>query len=173
MRLSVNLSDLSSIDAAIDELKKYSADLERKSREICYELAKYGAMTARVLFASAKYDGENDAMVYHTPTEDGYKVVANGRAALFLEFGAGVRYGYGHPLAQAIGMGPGTWPYPHGQTVNGKFVWNWENPKGWHFVNESGKTVHTYGNAPSKAMYTASKVVRRSIKKVAKEVFGR
>ena len=64
---------------------------------------------------------------------DTWKIIANGEEAVFIEFGAGAMYGYGHPDPQ--GFGPGTYP--------GKGHWN--DPKGWY----TPMGEHTYGNAPT------------------------
>lgn len=157
IRLSLNSN---SAGAAIKTLNAYGDELERKGREICRRLAAYGELLASSAFEGAQYDGDKDVSVTVEERGNGYAVIAGGQAVLFLEFGAGVTYGYGHP--EPMGYGPGTYPptdpnHPH-----------WDDPNGWW--TPGGQ--HTYGNAPSMAMYNAAKDMRAEIERVAREVFA-
>lgn len=152
----------SSIDAAIKQLEDYRDSLERKAQEICKRLADMGALYAEWNFSGVLYAGDID---YHITVdrldENTYVIKADGESVLFMEFGAGVKHGYGHPQADEFGMGPGTYP-------NGKGHWN--DPKGWWF-GEKGHWTHTYGNAPGMPMYNAAKDLRKEIMNVVREVF--
>ena len=90
--------------------------------------------------------------------ENGYTVRASGEDVLFIEFGAGARYGYGHPEAAENGMGPGTYP--------GKG--HWDDPNGWTIPNGQ----HTYGNRPGMPMYNAVKTIEQQIEQIVREVFA-
>ena len=161
MKISINLFDPSSIDKAISQLENYSRDLDRKARELCERLAQMGALYAEWNFSGVLYSGDTD---YKITVELGegntYIIKADGEAVLFMEFGAGVKHGYGHPQAWEFGMGPGTYP--------GKGHWN--DPKGWWY-GEPGNWTHTYGNAPGMPMYNAAKDLRQEILQTAQEVF--
>ena len=152
----------SSIDAAIKQLEDYRDSLDRKAQEICKRLADMGALYAEWNFSGVLYAGDID---YHITVdrldENTYVIKADGESVLFMEFGAGVKHGYGHPQADEFGMGPGTYP-------NGKGHWN--DPKGWWF-GEKGHWTHTYGNAPGMPMYNAAKDLRKEIMNVVREVF--
>lgn len=166
IRIGLNTDDVS---AAIRRLEAYRDDLDRKGKEICRRLSDIGATVARPIFASAYYDGNNDVDVTPDETKNGYVVTASGKAVLFIEFGAGATYGYGHP--EPMGYGPGTWPDPHyGRDSSGAVVPNWSNDRGWYTPKEAGG-VHTYGNPPAMAMYLASQEVRNEVLRVAREVF--
>lgn len=166
MVINVSLSE-KSIDSAIKELEAYQKKLKRLAKELCYRLALLGATRATLDFSRAIYMGEKDFSISVDETKDGYVVKANGESVLFLEFGAGIRYGYGHPLATKFKMGPGTYP--------GKG--HWDDPNGWWIPknkaesNTSDRGRHTYGNPPSMPMFNAAQDMRRNIKAIAEEVF--
>lgn len=162
--------DGSGIDDAIKGVKEYQRWIERKSKQLAKRLAELGATAASLNFSRAIYTGPNDYEITVEQTgETSYTVHANGNAVLFIEFGAGATYGYGHP--EVGKYGPGTWPYPHYRNVNGEQVANWENPSGWWLPKEAGGG-HTYGNPPNMPMYNAVKDLREDIGRIAKEVFN-
>ena len=161
MKIKVELS-VASIDAAIKQIEQYKNDLNRKAQELCKRLADMGALYAEWNFDGVLYAGDID---YNVSVEqrdaNTYVIKANGETVMFMEFGAGIRHGYGHPQAAEFHMGPGTYP-------NGKGHWN--DPNGWWF-GEKGNWTHTYGNAPGMPMYNAAKDLRKEILEVAREVF--
>lgn len=161
MDIQISLSG-ASIDVAIKRLESYKSTIKEKENELVRRLANVGLQKATVLYSSAQYDGQKDFSVTIEPIDNGYAVVASGETVAFLEFGAGATYGYGHPQAGQFGMGPGTYPSDKG---------HWDNPKGWWIPKEHGGG-HTYGNAPSMAMYEAAKAIHDAVKQVAQEVFG-
>lgn len=166
-RLKLYLSP-GGIDKVIKGLEEYQKRIEVKGVEVCKQLAKSGAEYARkgyerdILFYPGQRDRMNDIKVYDDESLMGHSFWAEGRALLFLEFGAGVTYGYGHPLADELGFGPGTYP--------GKG--HWDDPDGWWYF-DGLHFAHTYGNRPSQVMYAAAKRARLAVPSVAKEVFAR
>ena len=154
IRIGLNGSD---VQDAIQKLEKYRDDLDRKAKLICYKLADYGARRADIRFSTAYYDGNNDVDVTVEETDKGYVIKASGEAVLFIEFGSGVRYGYGHP--DVHGYGPGTYP--------GKG--HWDDPNGW-WIPKSAGGGHTYGNPPSMAMYQTAQDIKAEVLRVAREV---
>lgn len=148
-----------SISKMIQQLQLFRMDLHDKLMRICKEAAELGATRARILYAGTPTDYINDVDVRVEPSGNGYKIIASGHEVCFLEFGAGVTYGYGHPTAEQYGMGPGT--YNPGSD-------NWKNPKGW----TSNQGIRTLGNAPAKAMYEADKEIQEKIYEIAKRVFN-
>ena len=154
----------SSIDRAIKELKQYEGWIAQKEKQLLARLAQIGVTGVRLGYASVDYDGTSDVQVQVEPSGNGYAVVARGEAIAFLEFGAGIRFGGGHPKPQVDGqaMGPGTYPSDKG---------HWDDPKGWWIPAENGGG-HTYGNAPSAAMYETAKYLREYLLPIAREVFG-
>jgi hypothetical protein len=146
-----------SIGKAVKEVQKYAAWVTKKEAELRSKLAMRGATVASIQFARAIYTGSNDVTVRVDNTGSVAVIYAEGEAVAFIEFGAGATYGYGHPMAGQLGVGPGTYP--------GKG--HWDNPKGWWF----GSGQHTYGNPPAMAMYSAVQEIAQSVKEVAMEVF--
>jgi len=161
MKISINVLDSRSIDQAIRQLEGYANSLDDKAKELCERLAEMGAMYAEWNFSGVLYAGDID---YHITVERGegdtYKILADGKTVLFMEFGAGVHYGGGHPLQGEFGMGPGTYP---GQK-------HAMDPNGWWF-RQDGTKIHTYGNPAGMPMYNAGKDLRKDILEVAREVF--
>lgn len=157
MNVSVNVFDPRDMQIATDEIGEYLADLEDKANRICERLASIGAVRASLGFSRAIYHGTNDVAVSVEPIENGYAIHARGNAVLFIEFGSGATYGYGHPDPQ--GYGPGTYNPSSDR---------WQDPGGWWY----GNGEHTYGNPPAAAMYEAQQECMRAVEQVAREVFG-
>ena len=159
--ISVSL-DTASISAAVQELRDYAKWIERKTAELTRRLSDMGAVNVSLGFSRAFYTGDNSVTVtVEQQGENSYSIVANGKAVAFIEFGAGVTYGYGHPRPTLEGnaMGPGTYPSDKG---------HWNNPKGWYIPGGE----HTYGNPPSMPMYSTATDLRRDLERIAREVFS-
>lgn len=150
-----------SIDDIINGLERYKQSLKVKADALVKALADAGCEGAKVSFSGSGYMGDNDVDVTVEDRGEGkYAIVANGKAVLFLEFGAGVTMGYGHP--DPMQYGPGTYP--------GKG--HWDDPRGWWLPKDAGGG-HTYGNPPTAAMYYTGKSLHGIVAQVAREVFGR
>ena len=134
---------------------------EEKARELAERLAALGATVASIRFSRAVYTGPKDVEVTVEALPNGYKVKADGESVLFIEFGSGVTYGYGHPEAGEFGMGPGTYPDGKG---------HWDDPKGWYLPKSAGGG-HTFGNPPAMPMYEARKAIEQELPRIVKEVF--
>jgi len=147
-----------SINKAIKDIRKLNAEWDRKIDEVTRRLAEIGATKASLGFSRAVYTGDNDVSISVEPIENGYSIIASGEAVLFIEFGSGVTYGYGHPAP--MNYGPGTYP------GNG----HWDDPRGWWLPKNKGGT-HTYGNPPSATMYQTGKELQQEILRIAREVF--
>ena len=166
--ININVLDVRSLDQARIDLETYIADLEEKAKTLCNRLATIGAIRASLDFSRAIYNGKNDVDISVEAIPNGYAIHATGGAVLFIEFGSGATYGYGHPRPESYG--PGTYP--------GKG--HWDDPKGWWFPNgavsaQSGTAdayTHSYGNPPAAAMYNAEQDVINRVEEIAREVFG-
>ena len=158
-RIEVKLTE-DSINNAIHELRAYKAWVLAKEAELRQRLAALGATVASIQFSRAIYNGTNDVTVRVDDTGSVAVIYAEGQSVAFIEFGSGVKYGYGHPQAGEFGTGPGTYPDGKG---------NWDNPKGWWY----GDSQHTYGNPPAQAMYSAVQRMTEQITTIAREVFAR
>ena len=160
-KIVVPLSE-SGIQKIQDELMVYRKWQEEKARELAERLAALGATVASIRFSRAVYTGKKDVEVTVEELPNGYKVKADGESVLFIEFGSGVTYGYGHPEAGEFGMGPGTYPDGKG---------HWDDPKGWYLPKSAGGG-HTFGNPPAMPMYEARKAIEQELPRIDKEVFG-
>ena len=158
-KITVDLSERS-IDSAIKEVRKYKAWVLLKEKELRQRLAMLGASVASIRFSTAIYNGTNDVTVRVDDNGSVATIYAEGESVAFIEFGAGAKYGYGHPQAGELGVGPGTYPDGKG---------NWDNPKGWWY----GNSEHTFGNPPAMAMYDAVQKITEQVTMIAKEVFSK
>ena len=157
-KIGLDGAGVSEFVKGIQEYKKW---IQEKSEELCSRLASIGGTNASISFARSVYKGINDATISVEGSGLKYVVRADGESVLFIEFGSGITYGYGHPEASEHGMGPGTYP-------DGKGHWN--DPRGWWIPKEKGGG-HTYGNPPNAPMYNAVKTLEEEIAAIVKEVF--
>lgn len=148
-----------SISRGIREVQKYKEWVMRKEKQLRTELATVGATVASIQFSRAVYNGSKDVSVRVDDTGSVAVIYAEGESVAFIEFGAGIKYGYGHPQAGELGVGPGTYPDGKG---------NWDNPKGWWY----GHSQHSYGNPPAMAMYDAVQKMTEDLTRIAREVFS-
>ena len=146
------------VASAIKEVRKYQAWVEAKEAELRSRLASLGATVASIQFSRAIYNGTNDVSVRVDDTGSVAVIYAEGESVAFIEFGAGITYGSGHPQAAEFGVGPGTYPEGKG---------HWDNPGGWWYAHGQ----HTYGNPPAMAMYNAVQAMTAEITRIAREVF--
>lgn len=146
---------------ALKEMRKYEAWVEAKESELRLRLASVGATVASIKFSRAIYNGSNDISVRVDNTGSVAVIYAEGESVAFIEFGSGIKYGYGHPDAAKHGFGPGTWS--DGDQGKG----HWDNPKGWYY----GSGQHSYGNPPAMAMWSAVQEITENVTRIAREVF--
>ena len=146
------------INKGIKDLQHYKSWVLAKEAELRTRLAVLGLNVASIQFAEAPYVGKNDVSVRIDDTGSVAVIYAEGQSVAFIEFGAGAKYGYGHPQAAEFGVGPGTYPDGKG---------HWDDPKGWWYGG-----VHTYGNTPAMAMYLAVQEMTAQLTEIAREVFS-
>lgn len=158
-KIIINGLSQENVANAIGEVRKYQAWILEKEAELRSRLASLGATVASIQFSRAIYHGTNDVSVRVDDTGSVAVIYAEGESVAFIEFGAGITYGYGHPLAGELGVGPGTYPEGKG---------HWDNPNGWWYAHGQ----HTYGNPPAMAMVAARDAMVADITRIAKEVFG-
>lgn len=160
--IHVELSERS-IEKAIREIKAYQSEIKWKADLLAKRLAVLGATNVSLGYSRAIYSGNKDITVSVEKRQKGYAIVANGESVLFVEFGAGATYGYGHPENDKFGLGPGTYPSDKG---------HWDDPDGWWIPKDHGGG-HTYGNPPSMTMYRTEQDLQQEILAIAQEVFGK
>jgi hypothetical protein len=152
-----------SISQAIKELKAYRDSLESRKQQLLDELANIGVREASVRFTTAIYDGVNDSDVTLEVIDNGYRIVAEGKAVAFIEFGAGVYHNPSEPYPK---------PRPDGIVGIGEYGKGYGKRQAWGFKNESGELVVTHGNPAAMPMWYASEEMRNSILRIARRVFG-
>lgn len=161
--IAIDILDASSVDAAVREIQEYARWVQTKAEALAKRLAAYGLTQVRIGYNAAVYDEDKHIEVSVANRGDNtYVITAEGRDVLFLEFGAGVRYGDGHPLNGELGMGPGTYP---GQT-------HVPEPGYWWYMGEDGESHFSVGNAPSMVMYLTAMELEREVERIAMEVFS-
>ena len=168
IRMSLSTS---SIENAIKELKTYRSSLDTKKRRLLRELANIGVREASVRFTTAIYDGINDSSVTLESIENGYCIKAEGKAVLFIEFGAGVYHNPGEPYPD---------PRPEGVVGIGEYGKGRGKQHSWYYKGQPGSNgevqpngaVKTHGNPAAMPMWYASQEMQDSILKIAREVFA-
>lgn len=166
---------VSGIDEIIRRVESYERKLKEKQREVLKRLASIGIETASIRFANAQYDGTNDVVVDSEPrwiSDNTLQVVAHGSTVAFIEFGTGVHYADTHPKAAEFGAIRGSYGHRLGRFDS----WHYEGDPGTNGeIITSGKNagrVLTHGNPPARAMYEASKEMRKKVKEIVKEVYA-
>jgi hypothetical protein len=161
MNIVIDPFDKKSIDKAIRELNRYKRWVQEKEELLRQRLAMVGASVASIEFSRAIYNGSNDVTV--SVSDDGRTatIYAEGSKVLFIEFGSGSKYGYGHPQAGEFGYGPGT--YSDGPEGKG----HWDDPGGWYYA----RGQHSFGNPPAMAMVHVRDTMIEQVTAIAREVF--
>lgn len=155
---------LDEIDKAIAELESIRDGLQEKIDRLCERLMSLGAMTVSAKYASLEpfiSDNGRDYRIEVRKEGTEWVLTASGTEVLFLEFGAGNRYGWGHP--EPMEYGPGTYNPDYPTPLNP----NWSNPKGWW----TPMGQHSYGNPPAMGMYSARKEMIEAMLDFAREIF--
>ena len=168
--ISIKL-DAKEIDGAIKELDKYKQELLRKEKLLLERLAMIGVQEASVRFTTAIYDGVNDVTVTLEQTSKGYSIIANGSAVAFIEFGSGVYHNTSEPYPNprpegVVGIGE------YGQGKGKRRAWFYKGEPGTNGELQSNGVVKTRGNPAAMPMWYASEEMKKSILKIAREVFG-
>lgn len=156
-----------SIQNAINELKAYEKELQRKNEIFVKKLSEIGLDVIQTTMESIP--DEEKGSYYTEIVNDingniiGASVRLSGDKVLFIEFSAGITYGtQNYPLPSGSQYGVGTYP---GQT-------HAFSPYGWWYVDENGEKHHSYGNRAYMPMYHAEVAIILAVRKIAKEVFS-
>lgn len=165
-KISISLSQ-KSIQNAINEVRKYQRELQRKNQIFIDRLSKIGldVVQATMEFIPAEEKGSYYTEIVNNSHGDiiGAAIRLSGDKILFLEFSTGIAYGtdsYPTPAGDEYGMGT----YP-GEG-------HWDSPYGWWYVDENGQKHHSYGNRAYMPMYHAEQAIVIAVRQVAREVFG-
>ena len=175
--------DAKSIDAAIAELDRYRNDIADKCAILRKMVAERIWWDAESGFSSAI---ATDAIIGDPPAKDVSVVVnhygnvsviiASGKDAVFIEYGAGVYHNGGEGM---IGSSPHPW-VQDGTETRPFFIGMYDKGNGarraWGFYRDGTKdkknVVVTHGTKMEKPMYNGYKTAVAEIGKMVKEVFG-
>ena len=164
MNQTINIElSTSSIDAAIAELSVIEQTIESKTVMLNSRLAMLAKDIAEERFGTTLYRGDNDVQIYAEPTENGWQIIAKGRAVFFIEFGAGVHYNPTEPYPE---------PRPEGIVGIGEYGQGKGKRQTWYFYDTNGEKVVTHGNPASMPMFFAKEAVIARLNEIAQEVFG-
>lgn len=146
-----------SVSRTGDALERVQKLLDVKARvaEVAKRLCEVGEPIIRATHG-------NHARVWTEPTENGYKISAEGEDVLFIEFGTGDRAGVLSPWYDEVPAEarPGSWSETHAQ----QYSTNWY----WYF----GGQRYEY-TEPHPAFYDAYQAMVEALPQIAQEVFGK
>jgi hypothetical protein len=178
--ITIDIFDPASIDAAVQEIKAYSQWVQRKTDELRERVAELISNQAQATFNSSVAD--NGFMVINGSPVDDTRfgevtvtveaqgdnttvIIASGKDAVFMEFGAGVYYN------GAVGSSPNPLGTDLGYTI-GSYGKGNGRKEVWGFKDADG-TVHlTHGVPASMPLYRAVQSVSNDIERIAREVFS-
>ena len=170
----INVSlDTASINAAVQELRDYAKWVERKTEELRERIAYFIAKDASAVFNTAIAEddlwagaitGSVDVIV-ESQGDNMTLVIANGKDAVFMEFGAGVYFN------GAVGSSPNPWGTDLGFTI-GSYGFGQGKKEVWGYRGEDGEIHLTHGAPASMPLYRAVQSVSRDIERIAREVFS-
>lgn len=152
--------DPDSVRDAIKILEAYKKFANKKVDELMVRLAAIGLQTARVRFEIGATDGNKAPDTWVEPTENGFKIIAQGKDVYFIEFGAGDAAG-NHPdkATAPVDTSPGSY--------SAKNTMEYVKYGSWHHQKKKYTEIQ-----PQMPMYYAAREIERNVEKIAKEVFG-
>ena len=178
--ITIDVFDPASIDRAVNEIREYSRWVQRKTDELRKRVAELISNQAQAIFNSSVADNGfkvingnpvddtrfGEVTVTVQPEGDNTTVIiASGKDAVFMEFGAGVYYNGSvgsspNPLGTALGFTIGS----YGKGNGAKEVWG--------YYGDDGEIHLTHGAPASMPLYKAVQSVSRDIARIAREVFS-
>jgi len=143
---------ISGVEHAIKTISKY-VDMDAKLAELAKRLCDIGEPIIKQVHGS-------HSSVWSEPTENGYRIVAEGEDVLFIEFGAGDAAGSDNGLYDAVPSvaRPGSWSETHAQMYS-RYGF-------WYFAGKKLTEVQ-----PHPAFYYAYEAMVQAIPRIAEEVF--
>ena len=129
--------------------------LREKVEEVAKRLCKVGEPIIQATHG-------NHARVWSEPTENGYKICAEGEDVLFIEFGTGDRAGVLSPWYDQVPseVRPGSWSESHAQMYSRYGFWVF-----------AGQIYHH--TEPHPAFYDAYQAMVEALQQIAQEVFSK
>lgn len=149
--------DEKSIRAAAKKLEQLN--FRKNLDELCRRLSEVAAQE----LDNRGYNAGSGITVTAEPTEDGYKIMAEGEAVYFLEYGTGNMAGTGEILGTPpVDTTPGSYSEQHADTY-----------RQWWYTGQPAKSdgSYRYEHAPKSGMYFAFQAMRENVQTIAKEIF--
>ena len=171
--ITIDIFDPSSIDRAVNEIREYSRWVQRKTDELRERIAYFIAKDASAVFNTAMAEDDLWAgaitgsvnVSVESQGDNMTLVIANGKDAVFMEFGAGVYFN------GAVGSSPNPWGTELGFTI-GSYGFGQGRKEVWGYKGDDGEIHLTHGAPASMPLYRAVQSVSRDIVKIAREVFS-
>ncbi len=166
MKIKINPLDLQSIDDAIAKLSETKKAVNILPREIIQSLVDKGVEHAKQLAPEVAHHISG----YVDENGKGY-IVAEGNAAVFLEFGTGIK-GAQNPYPDAEVMSNVETGYDG--YMSGSHIFKTKDGRiGWVYYNESaGRFVFTEGVGARAYMYDTAKYIREIAPEEAKVILA-
>ena len=178
--IHIDVFNPASINKAIQEIEAYKKWVQAKAAMLQERVATYIASYAGPIFNNSIGDDTfkikqgsettpegpriGDVAVYVENEGNVTLVIAQGKDAVFMEFGAGVLYN------GAVGSSPNPWGGDLGYTI-GSYGPNGAKQT-WAYKGSDGQIHLTHGTPASMPMYRATQAAINDIARIAKEVFS-
>lgn len=163
--------DPKSIEAAINEIREYQKDVERKARLLVQRLTDYGANIARVKIVGmgAFYSGDLLSGVdgYYSPTLNAGFVKVTSDHVAFVEFGTGV-VGQNSPHRNGEYLAKAAWQYASGP----KIFTTKDGKVGWIYPTKDGGFRFTEGMRSRPFMHETAMEMAMIFDQIAMGVFS-
>ena len=140
------------VDRILKQLKRFD-DMDTKLADIAKRLVEVGEPIIRAVHGRSN-------SVWSEPTENGYRIVAEGETILFIEFGAGDAAGREAAKYDAVPsvVRPGSWSETHARQYSTYGFWFF----GGHYMTET---------PPHPAFYDAYEAMVKALPQIVNEVF--
>lgn len=160
------------IDRAIREVENFKQNFRKKVDTYRKRIAEEVAVNASLNFGSSIVDDvingssrRPDVQVSISERGAVTVVVADGKDAVWCEFGAGVYHN------GSVGSSPNPYGNELGFTI-GSYGKGFGKKQAWGYYDESGELVITRGTPATMPMYNAAQEIMRKSVAIAREVFG-
>lgn len=178
--ITIDVFDPASVNRAVQEIRDYSRWVQRKTAELRDRVAELIVNQAQPVYQSSVAESGfqvingsyvddtrfGEVTVSVVPTNETTTVViASGKDAVFMEFGAGVYYN------GPVGSFANAWAADWGFTI-GSYGKGNGRKEVWGYQGDDGQIHLTHGVPASMPLFNAVQRVSRDIVRIAREVFS-